>query len=112
MSGTGINWDSADLLRLLADLTGNGRADIVGFGTDGVWTALGDGGGAFGGARNVLAGFNYNQGWRTRQHPRLTADLTGDGKADIVGFGDDGVWTAIGAGNGTFAAARFVLANM
>ena len=33
-----------------------------------------------------------SQGWRVDKHPRLLADLTGDGKADIVGFGDAGVY--------------------
>jgi phospholipase C len=38
-------------------------------------------------------------------------DLTGDGRADIIGFGDDGVWTSLGNGNGTFQPAQFVLAD-
>lgn len=36
----------------------------------------------------------YAGGWRTDKHPRLLADTTGDGKADIVGFDNDGVWVA------------------
>ena len=37
-------------------------------------------------------GFNTAAGgWRVDQHPRFLADLTGDGRADIVGFGNDGV---------------------
>jgi hypothetical protein len=46
----------------------------------------------------VVANFGYNAGgWRVKRHPRLLADLTGDGRADIVGFGDDGVyvWTVV-----------------
>jgi phospholipase C len=95
--------------RVLADLTGDGKADFIGFGFDGVWTALGTGDGGFSAARMVLAGFNASQGWKTSQHPRFVVDLTGDGHADIIGFGDDGVWTALGNGDGTFAAAKFVL---
>ena len=30
-------------------------------------------------------------GWRVDRHPRFLADVTGDGPADIVGFGDAGV---------------------
>ena len=26
------------------------------------------------------------------QHPRFVVDTTGDGRADIVGFGNAGVW--------------------
>jgi hypothetical protein len=51
----------------------------------------------------VVANFGYNAGgWRVDMHPRFLADLTGDGRADIVGFGDAGVWTALNNGNGTF----------
>ncbi len=48
----------------------------------------------------VLADLGYDQGWRVESHPRLTADVTGDGRDDIVGFGDDGVWVAVSGGNG------------
>jgi hypothetical protein len=97
--------------RFLADLTGNGRADIVGFGEDGVWTALSNGDGTFQEPRLVLAAFGYEAGgWRVEKHPRFLADLTGNGRADIIGFGDAGVWTALGNGDGTFQEPRYVLA--
>ena len=39
--------------------------------------------------------FGYNAGgWRVEKHPRFLADTTGDGRADIVGFGNAGVWVA------------------
>jgi hypothetical protein len=56
--------------------------------------------------------FGYNQGWRVNQHPRLVIDLNSDGVADIIGFGDAGIWTAIGKGDGTFNDAVFVQANL
>ena len=78
--------------RFLADLTGDGRADIVGFGDAGVWTALSNGDGTFQAPRFVLANFGFKAGgWRVDKHPRFLADMTGDGRADIVGFGDAGV---------------------
>ena len=149
--------------RFLADLTGDGRADIVGFGDAGVWVALSNGDGTFQHRRSWsrqlrlrgrrLAGrqapalpgrphrrrpgrhrrlrrrrrvgraqqrrrhlqptpsrcvddFGYDAGgWRVDRHPRFLADLTGDGRADIVGFGDDGVWVALSNGDGTFQPA-------
>ena len=97
--------------RLLADLTGKGRADIVGFGEGGVWTALSNGDGTFQPARVVLPDFGSGSGWTVNRHPRMLADLTGTGRADIVGFFDDGVWTALGNGDGTFQQPRRVLQN-
>jgi hypothetical protein len=98
--------------RFLADLTGDGRADIVGFGGGGVWVALNNGNGTFQAPQMVVANFGYNAGgWRVEQHPRLLADLTGDGRADIVGFGNAGVWVALNNGNGTFRAPQMVVAN-
>ena len=102
--------------RFLTDLTGDRRADIVGFGDAGVWTALGNGDGTFQNPNFVLANFGYGGtyptgGWRVDKHPRFLTDLTGDRRADIVGFGDDGVWIALGNGDGTFQNPNFVLAN-
>jgi len=97
--------------RFLADLTGDGRADIVGFGDRGVWVALNNGDGTFqsAGTEPVLKSFGYNHdagGWRVEKHPRFLVDLTGDGRADIVGFGDRGVWVALNNGDGTFHAPQ------
>ncbi len=99
--------------RFLADVTGDGRADIVGFGDTGVWTALSNGDGTFQPPRVVLADFCLRAGgWRVDRHPRFLADVTGDGKADIVGFGDAGVWAALSNGDGSFQEPRFVLADL
>ena len=109
--GANSGWRVDQHPRFLADLTGDGRADIVGFGNDGVWTALSTGDGSFHPPRFVSDFGGVNSGWRVDQHPRFLADLTGDGRADIVGFGNDGVWTALSTGDGTFAPPRFVLAD-
>jgi hypothetical protein len=98
--------------RMLADLTGDGRADIVGFGDAGVWVSLNNGSGAFAAPQNVVANFAFSAGgWRVQRHPRMLADLTGDGRADIVGFGDAGVWASLNNGSGGFAAPQNVVAN-
>jgi phospholipase C len=97
--------------RLVTDLTGDGKADILGFGNDGVWVCLGNGDGTFRPPKFVLNDLGYNQGWRVGQHPRYVVDITGEGKADIVGFGNDGIWVALGNGDGTFQPAKFVLAG-
>ena len=94
--------------RFLADVTGDGRADIVGFGDAGVFVARSNGDGTFQPLQFALADFGVQQGWRVDRHPRFLADITGDGRADIVGFGDAGVWVALSNGDGTFGPAHFV----
>ena len=97
--------------RLLADLRGNSRADIVGFADAGVYVALSNGDGTFQPAQFVIADFGFEAGWRVDKHPRFLADITGDGRMDIVGFGDAGVYVALGNGDGTFQQVRFVIAD-
>src|SRR5829696_4701887 len=98
--------------RFLADITGDGKADIVGFGDAGVWTARSNGDGTFQPPAFVLADLGFEQGWRVDKHPRFLADITGEGRADIVGFGDAGVWTARSSGDGSFQANQFVIADL
>jgi Common central domain of tyrosinase/FG-GAP-like repeat len=98
--------------RFLADLTGDGRADIVGFGNGGVSVSLNKGDGTFQAPKLVLSSFGYEAGgWRVEMHPRFLADLTGDGLADIVGFGDAAVWVALNNGNGTFQGLQLAVGN-
>ena len=104
-------WRVDEHPRFVADLTGSGRGDIVGFGYAGVWTALGKGDGTFDDARFVLANLGYEQGWRVDRHPRLVGRLTSGRQTDIVGFGEAGVWSALGDGQGGFAASSFVRAS-
>ena len=104
------NWDRNNP-RMLADVNGDGKQDIVGFGDDGVWLATSTGTG-FGAPQLVLADLgNAAGGWLVDRHPRLMADVNGDGKQDIVGFGDDGVWLATSTGTG-FGAPQLVLADL
>ena len=97
MSWSGQSW-GPEQPRFVADLTGNGRADIVGFGLDGVWVSLNNGNGTFEPPNMVLSAFSSHTGWMIERHPRFLADLAGDQRADIVGFGDAGVWTALNNG--------------
>jgi hypothetical protein len=98
--------------RFLADVTGDGRADIVGFGNAGVWVSRAQADGSFAPLQLGVADFGYDAGgWRVDRHPRLLADTTGDGRADVVGFGDAGVYVSQSNGDGTFAAPKLVVNN-
>jgi phospholipase C len=110
--GVQQGWQVALHPRFAADVTGDGKGDLVGFGDAGVWTAISNGDGTFQSPRLVVANMGVQQGWQVALHPRFAADVTGDGKGDLVGFGDAGVWTAISNGDGTFQEPKFVLANM
>ncbi|MFE2970406.1 FG-GAP-like repeat-containing protein [Streptomyces sp. NPDC059340] len=95
--GLAQGWTSGKHLRLLADVTGDGNPDIVGFGDEGVWVSHSRSGGQFEQAQLVCRGFGYNEnagGWRVDRHPRFLSDITGDGRVDIVGFGGRGVYVA------------------
>ncbi len=108
-SRTPRGWDSFDQYpRQLKDVNGDGLADIVGFGLDGVYVSLSEGGGTFAKAKAALDYFAINKGgWNTfNQYPRLLGDINGDGKADIVGFGYNATYVALGRSNGTFQAAK------
>ncbi|MDN3297587.1 RICIN domain-containing protein [Streptomyces ficellus] len=95
--GTAQGWTAKKHLRFLADVTGDGTPDIVGFGDEGVWVSHNRGDGTFEQAQLVCRGFGYDDdagAWRIGHHPRFLADITGDGRVDIVGFGGPGVYVA------------------
>ena len=99
--GRDDTWSVQAHVRTVGDVNGDGKADLIGFADQGVWVSLSNGTGfheyrrwssSFG--RNKIAG-----GWSSSLHPRLISDINGDGMADIVGFGDAGVYTALSNGN-------------
>jgi FG-GAP-like repeat/WD40-like Beta Propeller Repeat len=98
--------------RELADVNGDGRADIVGFSSAGVYESLATAGGHFAAPTFELAAFGTNAGgWSSDDtYPRKLADVTGDGMADIVGFGQAGVYVSLATAGGHFAAPTFELA--
>jgi hypothetical protein len=107
-NGFGIlngGWEVSRHPRMLADVNGDGKADIVGFGDQGVHVALSTGA-SFGAAQFWLNDFgSVAGGWRIDRHLRMLADMNNDGKADIVGFGDGGVYVSLSNGHG-FGASR------
>ena len=108
-------WHVDRHLRMVADMTGNGRGDIVGFGDKGVSISINKGDGTFGSPRLVLPCFGYNDNagaWRVDQHPRFLADLSGDGRCDVIGFCDDGVYVSINNGGGNFGLVHKIIISL
>ena len=104
-------WRNDKHVRLLADVNGDSRKDIVGFGTHGVWVSMSiSNEGDFSEPFFAVGDFGYDQGWRNEKHVRTTADINGDTMQDLVGFGDHGVWVSVSNGSG-FDAPQFVLAD-
>jgi len=44
-------------------------------------------------------------------YPRFAADMNGDGMADLVGFGEAGIYVALAKGDGSFADPQLVFDN-
>src|SRR5690606_3828546 len=78
-------WRVDQHVRELADVDGDGRADVVGFGNAGVQVAFGRADGTFGTPRMSVRDFGAAQGWSTARHVRTLADVDGDRRDDIVG---------------------------
>ncbi len=111
-SGNFTSFD--EVPRQLADINGDGNADIIGFGRDRISTALSNGDGTFGSTIVALDNnFTVNKGGWTSfdEFPRQVADINGDGNADIIGFADNAVVTALSKGDGTFEDPQIGLDN-
>ena len=117
VSGYGYNseaggWRIDKHPRMMADVNGDGKDDIVGFGETGVFVSLSSGSG-FGSPQLWVSNYGYNSeagGWRIDKHPRMMADVNGDGKDDIVGFGETGVFVSLSSGSG-FGSPQLWVSN-
>jgi hypothetical protein len=100
-------WRVASHPRMMADVNGDKRADVVGFANDGVYVSLANGGGtAFGASKRWVAQFGKDHAWTTTNHLRMMVDVNGDKRADVVGFGNAGVYVSLANKSGTAFGAR------
>ena len=94
--------------RVVVDVSGDGLGDIVGFGEDGVYVSKNRGNGTFEEAKLVSRDFGYQRGWRIDEHHRYMADVTGNGRADIIEFKDKAAYVAFNDGEGNFGHAQLL----
>jgi hypothetical protein len=106
--GTIGGWDGSKHIRTMADVNGDNKADLVGFGDYGVLVSLSTGSGF-----TPLSYWSYGYGsepagggWNTIDNNRVVADVNGDGKADIVGYGLYGVMVSLSNGS-SFGTATY-----
>jgi hypothetical protein len=98
--GYNSGWKVDKHPRIMADVNGDDKDDVVGFSNNIIFVALSTGSG-FAPKTGWLSGdLTYNSGWKVDKHPRIMADFNGDGKDDIVAFRDDSIFVALSEGNG------------
>ena len=100
--GEAQGWTDSTTVRDIVKDPTTGFDDIIAFGAAGVYASMGQdpsthGGQPFGQKYLALNNFGTNQGWSNAQTPRLAGDVNGDGILDIVGFGANSTFVALGS---------------
>ncbi len=104
-NSAGSPWVNGTHLMTTGDVNGDGKADLVAFGNGGVHVALKTSASRWSFQPSILGIRNFAidaGGWHLDRHPRVMADVNGDGKDDIVGLGGRGVLVSLSNGDGTF----------
>ncbi|MDR2907073.1 MAG: FG-GAP-like repeat-containing protein, partial [Bacteroidales bacterium] len=104
---TGQGWNTNSHPRMLADVTGDGKADMVGFSNQFVEVAVSSGSGISGidSWYQGLFTASSNPGW-DKDNLRWATDANGDGLADIVGCGRDQIYVSRSIGKKPFSTAQ------
>jgi hypothetical protein len=100
--GEAQGWSNPVTLRYIVPDQQTGFYDILAFGAPGVFVAMGQdpathAGQAFGQLALAMPDFGSDQGWSVQDTPRIVGDVNGDGTPDLVGFGFNSTFAALGA---------------
>jgi len=106
--GAQQGWTETRHLRLTSDANGDRRADIVGFGEEGVSVALSTGT-TFDTASRWSMEFSTKGGWHAATQTPLLGDVNGDRKRDIIGVAQDRVSVALSTGSSFSPAERWTV---
>ncbi|MEU9951779.1 VCBS repeat-containing protein [Streptomyces sp. NPDC047939] len=97
----GGGWNAYNVIIGAGDFTGDGRADVLARDSAGVLKMYRGTGDKY---RPFLSPFPVGRGWNTYTKLAAPGDLTGDGKADLVGVDRNGsLYLYISNGSGQFA---------
>lgn len=96
-------WEEKSI-KVIGDVNGDGKSDIVGFNKDGTYVALSQGR-TFSKETLWINDYSHSTNWEIKKHIRQLADVNGDGMQDIVGFGNSGVYVSLSTGS-TFSKSE------
>ena len=99
-------WTVSDFVRTVGDVNNDGRDDLIGFGLDGVYVALSNGT-SFGAISRWTTSFDLSHGWTVAGFVRTIGDVNLDGRDDLLGFGQDGVYVALSNGASFDSVSRW-----
>ncbi len=107
------NVNNGNAFRMIADIDGDGRADIVNAGRSRMLYSLGQVDGSFSKIGEICTSsvtcFTADQGWTPANHLVFLDDINNDGKPDLVGFGTSAVFVSLNQssiGNVQFGAFK------
>ncbi len=110
--------NNSNSFRILGDINGDGRADLLLSGGNRMFFSLGQLDGSFSAIEEICTNagpcFTPSQGWTPSNHLILLEDVSNDGLPDLVGFSDGAVYVSLNetsAGSVSFGSFKVWSSN-